>query len=140
MKILYRTVTILQILFLTAAYEIQSFSEKTMGMMRYVEYINHKWEELYPIHTLQSIIILILVIISFIIFLQFIKNRKRCTLPVRMSLPMVIALAVIMLIYMIFTLSFSTRNYRSYYFISFALAVITLIQDIKIFVYIKYKS
>lgn len=136
-KFFYWIATMLQILFLIAAYGIQIFSIKKMGMMRYVVFMNHQWEELYPLHKLQYITLAILTLFALIILIRIAKVKKEGSVLGRMTLPMVIMLAIITTAFTLFTLAFSTESYRSYYFISLILAVVTLIQDLKIFLYLK---
>jgi uncharacterized membrane protein YoaK (UPF0700 family) len=122
-KIFYWAATILQVLFFIAAYGIQFFSMKRMGMMRYVVFINREWEAQYPITTLKYSAIVFLVVLCAAGVLY--KKTKK-------NLPMLIAGILITLIFVFFTLVFSTENYRSYYFTSLILAFIALIQQIKI--------
>lgn len=136
-KIFFWIATVLQILFLVLAYGIQIFSMKKMGVMRYVVSINHKWEELYSIHILQYIIIGILTLLAIINIMKIIRMKKDGSVLGKMTLPMAIMLLIITTAFILFTLAFSTESYRSYYFISLILAIVTLIQNLKIFVYLK---
>jgi len=135
-KIFYWVSTILQVLFLITAYGIQIFSMKKMGMMRYVVYINHKWEAQFPIAALQYAAIGLLVLLSVIIIL-YIKIKKGNYIIGKKALPMLVMEVMITLAFVFFTLAYSTESYRSYYFTSMILAIIALIQDIKILIYIK---
>jgi hypothetical protein len=136
-KVFYWISSTLQVLLLIAAYGIQFFSMKKMGMMRYVVYINHKWEAQYPIAALQYIAIAVLVLLVVITYVAFIKTKKDARALGKMSLPMMIMQAAITLAYVFFTLSYSAESFRSYYFICLILAVIALIQDIKVLIYLK---
>lgn len=135
-KAFYWVSTILQVVFLIAACGIQFFSMKKMGMMRYVVYINHVWEDQYPIPALQYAAIAFLVLFSVIILL-YVKIKKSNYTMGKKVLSMLIMEVIITLAFVFFTLAYSTESYRSYYFISLILAIITLIQDIKILVYLK---
>lgn len=135
-KIFYWISTILQVIFMITACGIQFFSMKKMGMMRYVVYINHTWEEQYPIHVLQYSAIVFLVLL-FAIILLYAKIKKDNYIISKKALSMLIIGGVITLAFVFFNLAYSTENYRSYYFISLILVIIALIQDIKIFVYLK---
>lgn len=136
-KILYQSATILQILLIISAYVIQTLSLKKMGVMRFIVYMNHRWNNLYPIDTFQYIMSSILAILTVIILIIFFKSNKNGTVLDKVALRMVVLLTIITLVSVLFTLGFSTADYRSYYFISFILAMVTLIQDIKIFVYLR---
>lgn len=136
-KIFYRTCTALQILFLITANGIQYFSMRKMGMMRYVVYINHKWEEQYPITSLQYVAIALLVVLAIIYFVVYVKIKKNNYVLRRMSLLMLIFQGILTLLFVFFTLTYSTASYRSYYFMSLILAFIALIQAVKILVYFK---
>lgn len=135
-KAFYWVSTILQVIFLITACGIQFFSVKKMGMMRYVVYINHTWEAKYPIPALQYAAIAFLVLFSVIILL-YVKTKKSDYNIGKKVLSMLVMEVIITLAFVFFTLAYSTESYRSYYFISLILAIITLIQDIKILVYLK---
>ncbi|MCO1601953.1 hypothetical protein [Desulfosporosinus nitroreducens] len=136
-KILYQIATVLQILLIITAYLIQTLSMKKMGVMRFIVYMNHTWNNLYPIDKFQHITITILAILTVIILIIFFKINKNGTVLDKVALRMVVLLTIITMVSVIFTLGFSTADYRSYYFISFILAMVTLIQDIKISVYLR---
>jgi len=139
-KILYRLATILQIFLIITAYVIQTLAMKKMGVMRFIVYMNHTWKELYPIDKFQYITISILAILTVIILIIFFKNRKNGTVLDKMALRMVVLLTIMTLVSVLFTFGFSTEDYRSYYFISFILVMVTLIQDIKCFVYLRKRA
>jgi hypothetical protein len=134
-KIFYWIATILQMIFLIAACGIQFFSMKKMGMMRYVVYMNHTWEAQYPIPALKYAIITFLVVLSAIILL-YVKIKRDIYIDKKV-LSMLIMEVIITFAFAFFTLAYSTESYRAYYFISLILAIITLIQNIKILVYLK---
>ncbi|SDI16747.1 hypothetical protein [Desulfosporosinus hippei] len=135
-KILFRLATILQILFIIIAYLIQTYSVKKMGVMRFVVYINNTWKDLYPIDEILHIAVSILVISTIIILIVFKMIKKGSGLG-KEAVSMVVFQIIITLVSTIFTIGFSTEDYRSYYFISFILAIVTLIQNIKIIVYLR---
>lgn len=130
-KVIYCLSTILQVLLLIAAYAIQYFSMKKMGMMRYVVYLNHEWEAKYPINSIKYAAIIFLIIFCITVIL-YVKTKKRNYMMSKRNLLMLIANIIITLIFVLLTLILSTENYRSYYFTSLILAIIALIQNIKI--------
>ncbi|AFQ44207.1 hypothetical protein [Desulfosporosinus meridiei] len=136
-KILFRLATILQILFIIIAYLIQTYSVKKMGVMRFVVYLNNTWEDLYPIDEILHIGVSILVIFTIITLIVFIKMIKKSSGLGKEAVSLVVFLIIITLAATIFTIGFSTEDYRSYYFISFILAIVNLIQNIKIIGYLK---
>jgi hypothetical protein len=130
-KIFYWVSTILQILFLVAAYGIQYFSMKRMGMMRYVVFINREWETQYPITILKYAAIIFLIILCAAVAL-FIKTKKSNYIMGKKTQQMLIVGIILTFMFVLFTLIFSTKNYRSYYFTSLILAIVVFIQQIKI--------
>ena len=128
-KLFYWIFSVLQVLLLISAYAIQYFSMKKMGMMRYVVFKNHSWENQYPIGAIQYIVIALLVVLAVISILLYV--RRKYTLY-KSTLRMILAQVIITLIFVFFTVTYSTESYRSYYFISIILAIITVIQAIKI--------
>jgi heme/copper-type cytochrome/quinol oxidase subunit 3 len=126
----------LQVLLLITAYGIQFFSMKKMGMMRYVLYINKEWQAQYPIFIIQTVAIALLVLLCASIIL-YVKIKKDNHLKDKKFLPMLIIDIILTLSFVIFTFAFSTESYRSYYFTSLILGVTTLMENIKILVYLK---
>lgn len=139
-KILYHSATILQFFLLITAYVIQTLSMKKMGVMRFIVYMNHTWNNLYPIDKFLHIMISILAILTVIILIIFLKIKKNGTVLDKVALRMIVLLTIMTMVSVLFTLGFSTADYRSYYFISFILAMVTLIQDIKIFLYLRKRA
>lgn len=135
-KLLFWVFTILQVLLLIAAYGIQFFSMKRMGMMRYVVFINNEWEAQYPIALLQYAAMAFLVLLSVAIIL-YVKTKRDNYFKSKKFSSMLVINIVLTLAFVIFTLAYSTKSYRSYYFTSLILAVTTLIQDIKVLLYLR---
>lgn len=130
-KIFYWVFTILQVLFLIAAYVIQYFSMKRMGMMRYVVFLNHEWEANYPVTALKYAAIAFLIILCAAEILRVITKKSNYVMN-KKTMPMLIADIILTLIFVFFTLIFSTESYRSYYFTSLILGIAALIQHLKI--------
>jgi len=128
-KLFYWIFSVLQVLLMISAYAIQYFSVKKMGMMRYVVFKNNSWENKYPIVAIQYSVIALLVALAVISILLYV--RRKYTLG-KSALRMILAQVIITLVFVFFTVTYSTESYRSYYFISLILAVITLIQAIKV--------
>jgi len=134
-NIFYWSLTILQVLSLIVAYVIQMFSTKKMGMMRHLIYTNQKWEMQYPIQTMRNISIGFLVILSIIILYRLIRKHNYTTN--KKALYMILMEVIITIIFVSFTLFYSSESYLSYYFISIALGIILLLQGIKSIAYLK---
>lgn len=134
-KVFYRVSTIFQAVLLIAAFGIQEFSMKKMGMMRYVVFMNQKWEAQYPITVLQYFSTAFLGILSVSIILYALK-KKRSYAICKKILFMLIVAVMLTLVFIFFTLVYSIESYRSYYFISLILGMIVLIQDLKTIVYL----
>lgn len=138
-KFFFLVFTILQVLLLVAAYGIQFFSMKKMGMMRYVLFINKEWQSQYPISLLQWVSISFLVLL-FVAIILYAKVKRGNYFKSRKFLSMLIIDTILTFSYVIFTLTYSTESYRSYYFTTLILAITTLMQHIKILVYLKDKK
>jgi hypothetical protein len=130
-KIFYWVSTMLQVLFLIAAYGIQYFSMKRMGMMRYVVFSNREWETHYPITAIKYAIIAFLIMLCVIVIL-YVKTKRADFIKGKKAQLTLIAGVILTLIFVLFTLIFSTVTYRSYYFTSLILALTAFIQHIKI--------
>lgn len=134
-KIFYWLFTVLQVLFLFAAYGIQYFSMKRMGMMRYVVFKNHEWEGQYLVTSLKYASVAVLAILCIIsIIILCVKTDKFNHVRGKKALLESIVDIFITIIFIAFTLTFSPESYRSYYFSSMILAIVTLIQHIKMFI------
>lgn len=137
-KFFYTAITILQALLLISIPIIEYFSTKKMGMMRYMVYQNQLWQKQYPITTLKYIaisIFIVLIMISLIFYF-----RKSNAAFRKISLPIIIVNVILTVVFIFFTLAYSTSSFRAYYFICISLATATFIQNIKILVYFKIKN
>ena len=74
-KVFYWIASVLQVLLLVSAFGIQYFSMNKMGMMRYVVFMNHKWEEQYPIASLQYAAVALLVAFAAAAYLKYAKIK-----------------------------------------------------------------
>jgi len=135
-KFFFLVFTIFQVLLLITAYGIQFFSMKRMGMMRYVLFINKEWQNKYPISLLQYASISILVLL-FVAIILYVKVKRGNYFKSKKFLSMLAIDTILTFSYVIFTLAYSTKSYRSYYFTILILAVTALIQHIKVILYLK---
>ncbi|MBS6559578.1 MAG: hypothetical protein KH355_04855 [Clostridiales bacterium] len=130
-KAFYFIGTIVEILLLAGIFIIHYFTQRKMGMARYVIYKNQGWNRKYPIELLSNLTSLILIGLTVIVLALLIKRIQRISkFVVLMSAIMVILVAS----YLIFTRVYSVEVMRDYYFISAFLALVSFIQIIKTFV------
>ena len=129
-KVFYAIATILQIILLVGIYVVNYFTQKRMGMMRYVIYKNGIFEKSYPIEKLQYLGIIVFIILMILVLGFYIKRKSKLNKSV---LNMNIVMVVLTSIYVGFTLLYSTEDFRAFYFMSLMLGVATLIQTIKTF-------
>ena len=129
-KVFYAIATILQIILLVGIYVVNYFTQKRMGMMRYVIYKNGIFEKSYPIEKLQYLGIIVFIILMILVLGFYIKRKSKLNKSV---LNMNIVMVVLTSIYVGFTLLYSTEDFRAFYFMSLMLGVATLIQIIKTF-------
>lgn len=132
-KVFNWTSSIVQVLFLIAAYGIQYFSMKRMGMMRYVVFKNHEWEAQFNVTAIRLTTVFLLLILCVIVIL-YLRTKNYSQNIGKKDLAMIIVDITITLIAVLFILLFTTQSYRSYYFTSLILAIIVLIQHIKILI------
>ena len=129
-KVFYVIAAILQIILLAGIYVVNYFTQKKMGMIRYVIYKNGVFEKSYPIEKLQYISIIVFIILMILVLGFYIKRKSKLNKSV---LNMNIVMIVLTSAYAGFTLLYSTEDFRAFYFMSLMLGVATLIQIIKTF-------
>lgn len=135
-KVLYRIPAVFQLLLLIAAFAIQELSMKRMGMMRYVVYINHQLEAQYPIISLRDYTVWFMSLLSIAVIAYVLVNKRNCLTSMK-CMSILLEEVVIIFAFVFFVVTYSTESCRSYYFISFILAIVLLIQDIKTIMYLK---
>ena len=62
---------------LAGAYIINYFTNKKMGMARWVIYKNQGWERDYPMDTLKTAVMAVLILLTILVFLFFLKGNRR---------------------------------------------------------------
>lgn len=128
-KVLYMIASVLQILLLAGSYVFNYFTQKKLGMLRWVVFKNRSWEMAYPIE-IMKIVLIVTVAISTIFLLLLIKKKKVLAIDMKISVIMIVVLS---LIYIGFTLFLSTDTLKAYYFISLMVGFAAVIQIIKVF-------
>lgn len=135
-KLFYKLSLSLQILLLVAAFGLQYFSVKKMGLMRYMVYINSELQQNYPILSIKYAVIAILAVLAFASLAAYATAKKRKETG-SMALPMLILQLIFTSAAIVFALAFSPQSYRSYFFTVPLLALIALIQEINFLLYLK---
>jgi len=135
-KLFYKLSLSLQILLLIAAFGLQYFSVKKMGMMRYMVYINGELQQNYPIHSIKYAVTAILAVLALASLAAYAAEKKRKETG-SLALPMLILQLIITSAAVVFALAFSPESYRSYFFTAPLLALIALIQEINFLLYLK---
>lgn len=130
MRVINTGITTLQVILAIAMFVINELSTTRMGFMRYVVFITQKIEAKYPVELIGNLTIAILLSMYFIVFLYLLKNKKGNQLN-KKALRMLVIGILVTIIYVIFTLTFSTERIISYYFISLILFIISFLQGIK---------
>ena len=130
-KIFYVLTTILEILLLIGAYMVNYFTQKKMGMLRHVVHKNYVWEDKYPIQTIQYIAIISLVILMLLVLILYMKRKAKLK---KIVTTMSITMVILVLFFTGFILIYSAEEIRAFYYMSFMLGLMTLIQIIKTFI------
>lgn len=130
-KIFYILTTILEILLLIGAYMVNYFTHKKMGMLRHVIHKNYVWEDKYPMINIQYATIITLIILMLLVLILYMKRKSMLEKIVTI---MSITMIIFVLSFTGFILIYSTEEIRAFYYISFILGLMTLIQIIKTFI------
>jgi predicted membrane protein len=135
-KLFYKLSLSLQMLLLIAAFGLQYFSVKKMGMMRYMVYINSELPQHYPVTEIKYAITALLAFLAFTSLTAF-GAAKKIELESSMAMPMLVLQLIMTVALIVFALGFSPESYRSYFFTGPILALVALIQEINFLVYLK---
>jgi hypothetical protein len=122
--------TIIELLSFLSGYIIQYFTERRMGMARYVIYKNQSWQREYPLELWKICILILILLLTIMVFVLCIKRWGRITKITRIENSFMLVMTAA---YISFILVKSTESMRAYYFIGLILAVIAVIQIIKAF-------
>lgn len=134
-KIVNHILSFLQLIILAIVFLVQYFSTRKMGMMRHVVYTNQKWEANYPIATNELVAIAVVAIIALIVGIKLfvkLKSENKDAIWMKIfALQMVVAI-----IYIGFSLIYSTEQIRSYYYINIGLLLTVFLQTMKSCIYL----
>ena len=135
-KIVNHILSFLQLIILAIVFLVQYFSTRKMGMMRHVVYTNQKWEANYPIATNELVAIAVVAIIALIVGIKLfvkLKSENKDAIWMRIfALQMAVSI-----IYIGFSLIYSTEQIRSYYYINIGLLLTVFLQTMKSCIYLK---
>lgn len=135
-KIVNHILSFLQLIILAIVFLVQYFSTRKMGMMRHVVYTNQKWEANYPIATNELVAIAVVAIIALIVGIKlFVKLKSENKDAIWMKI-FALQMAV-SIIYIGFSLIYSTEQIRSYYYINIGLLLTVFLQTMKSCIYLK---
>ena len=135
-KIVNHILSFLQLIILAIVFLVQYFSTRKMGMMRHVVYTNQKWEVNYPIATYELGAIAVVAIIALIVGIKlFVKLKSENKDAIWMKI-FALQMAV-SIIYIGFSLIYSTEQIRSYYYINIGLLLTVFLQTMKSCIYLK---
>ena len=134
-KIVNHILSFLQLIILAIVFLVQYFSIRKMGMMRHVVYTNQKWEANYPIATYElgaiAVVAIIALIVGIKLFVKLKSENKDAIWMKIFALQMVVAI-----IYIGFSLIYSTEQIRSYYYINIGLLLTVFLQTMKSCIYL----
>ena len=134
-KIVNHILSFLQLIILAIVFLVQYFSTRKMGMMRHVVYTNQKWEANYPIATNELGAIAVVAIIAMIVGIKlFVKLKSENKDAIWMKI-FALQMAV-SIIYIGFSLIYSTEQIRSYYYINIGLLLTVFLQTMKSCIYL----
>ena len=134
-KIVNHILSFLQLIILAIVFLVQYFSTRKMGMMRHVVYTNQKWEVNYPIATYELGAIAVVGIIALIVGIKlFVKLKLENKDAIWMKI-FALQMAV-SIIYIGFSLIYSTEQIRSYYYINIGLLLTVFFQTMKSCIYL----
>ena len=135
-KIVNHILSFLQLIILAIVFLVQYFSTRKMGMMRHVVYTNQKWEANYPIATYElgafAVVAIIALIVGIKLFVKLKSENKDAMWMKIFALQMAVSI-----IYIGFSLIYSTEQIRSYYYINIGLLLTVFFQTMKSCVYLK---
>lgn len=151
MKKTYNLLSIFQIVVLVAAFALQEWSVKSIGLMRYLVYLNQKWEAALPMDTLQSAAIALLFALAVSQFMNAWKQMKEkeaaaASLKKKQVHALIgqlkrkmrflfLQMTILTLCLVFVILIYNPESYRAYYILSLALLAAALLQSIRIYIF-----
>lgn len=127
-KLGYVLMVLLEAAALAGAYIINYFTNKKMGMARWVIYKNQGWERDYPMDTLKTAVMAVLILLTILVFLFFLKRKQEAG---KLLLSMNVVMILLTLLYVSYTVISSRETMRAYYFLSLLLGIAAAVQILK---------
>lgn len=127
-KLGYVLMVLLEAAALAGAYIINYFTNKKMGMARWVIYKNQGWERDYPIDTLKTAVMAVLILLTILVFLFFLKRKQEAG---KLLISMNVVMILLTLLYVSYTVISSRETMRAYYFLSLLFGIAAAVQILK---------
>lgn len=127
-KLGYVLMVLLEAAALAGAYIINYFTNKKMGMARWVIYKNRGWERDYPMDTLKMAVMAVLILLTILVFLFFLKRKREAG---KLLISMNVVMILLTLLYVSYTVISSRETMRAYYFLSLLFGIAAAVQILK---------
>lgn len=127
-KLGYVLMVLLEAAALAGAYIINYFTNKKMGMARWVIYKNQGWERDYPVDTLKTAVMAVLILLTILVFLFFLKRKREAG---KLLISMNVVMILLTLLYVSYTVISSRETMRAYYFLSLLFGIAAAVQILK---------
>lgn len=127
-KFLNGMVAFLELALIIGAWVVNYFSNKKMGMMRYVVFKNTRWSQNYPLELLRVLTVIFIAVLTIAVLMFFWKRTHRKSGGMKV---LAAETAVLSALYVGFNLFWSVKSIRAFYFISGMLALASLLQLIR---------
>lgn len=127
-KLGYVLMVLLEAAALAGAYIINYFTNKKMGMARWVIYKNQGWERDYPMDTLKTAVMAVLILLTILVFLFFLKRKREAG---KLLISMNVVMILLTLLYVSYTVISSRETMRAYYFLSLLFGIAAAVQILK---------
>lgn len=127
-KLGYVLMVLLKAAALAGAYIINYFTNKKMGMARWVIYKNQGWERDYPMDTLKTAVMAVLILLTILVFLFFLKRKQEAG---KLLISMNVVMILLTLLYVSYTVISSRETMRAYYFLSLLFGIAAAVQILK---------
>lgn len=119
---------VIEIAALAGAYIIHYYTERKLGMIRYVNFKNMTWEREYPIEILKTSCVVVILTLTIATFILCLKKRRELT---RWTKVMNVGMVIFTALYVGYSFSCSVELMADYYFISGLFLLTAVVQVIK---------
>ena len=119
---------VIEIAVLAGAYIIHYYTERKLGMIRYVNFKNMTWEREYPIEILKTSCVVVILTLTIATFILCLKKRRELT---RWTKVMNVGMVIFTALYVGYSFSCSAELMADYYFISGLFLLTAVVQVIK---------